>query len=129
MGWSTNTGVDYEDAKRPTVDEETNATGWIAYYCWGRGGGGMHTPHYRFIPHWTSEEELRDWIVDRFESWMQYAESGTIVIHRGVTPPPNVVLNAYKRAQEKVVSATEYVEVMAEEVTKYAAEEVINGPG
>jgi hypothetical protein len=123
MGWSEREGVDYDDAKRPTADEETNATGWIAYYSWGRGGGGMYTPHYHFAPDMTNQEELRDWIVDRFESWMQFAESANLTIHRGVTPPAKVVLKAYEYAEERVVRANGYVKRMAAEVTKYASDE------
>lgn len=122
MGWSEREGVDYDDAKRPTADEETNATGWIAYYAWGRGGHGIYTPHYRFSPDVTDHETLRDWIVHNFESWMEYAESGYLTIHRGVTPPAEVVLKAYKNAQDRVVRANAYADEMAAEVAKYAPE-------
>lgn len=120
MNWTDHDGIDYEDAKRPTVDDPTNASGWIAYYAWGRGGGRMHTPNYLFRPGDVNVPDLRDHIVRNHESWMEYAESGCMVIHRGVIPPLEVVEQARKCAAAKAGEANKRLGMLTAELVKYA---------
>ena len=120
MSWSTREGVDYDDAKRPTADDPTHATGWIAYYAFDRSGGGAYRPRYRFMPGEWSFEEMRDTIVSRWESWLEHG-SGTIVIHRGVTPPLEAVQGLLVSAVEGLKRAQDWVDKVLAQVDLYQA--------
>lgn len=122
MGWSNREGVDYEDAKRPTADEETNKSGWVAYYAWGRGGGGIHTPHYVYMPGWTDISDIRDSIVYSHESWMHDAEYAGIAIHRGVTPPFSVIDKARMEAAENLRLANELFWDLSDKAANYVGD-------
>lgn len=123
MTWTTMEGVDYDDASRPTADEPTNTTGWIAYYAWGRGGHGKYEPKYVFLPGWNDISEIRYHIVDKYEIWIQDSESARIVIHRGVVPPAVAVRKAYRSACSAFDSAKAHVERLANELQKYDTQE------
>lgn len=119
--------VDYEDANRPTADEPTNLTGWLAYYCCDRSGGGFHRPHYLFMPGWQEMHDIREAIIGYHETWMQYADGFSLVIHRGVTPSDEALVAEVRRAAEREAEARAHRVTMDAELVKYMAKREAQG--
>lgn len=108
--------------ERPTSDEPENKTGWIAYYAYDSSGSGYAKPNYLFMPGQHDVDDLLPDIVQYHEPWCTYGSGGYITIHRGVTPPKEVVKKAWKRAMEDAQAASHFAGRLLAEAQKYGAE-------
>ena len=89
---------------RPTADEPTNATGWIAYYSTDASGGGYDRPRYLYLPKWYDAEDLIEHIRYEHETWTLHADRWHIEIHRGVRPPVDEIRKYHRNLTLKMNS-------------------------
>ena len=56
----------------------SDKNGWVKYWICDKSGNGREQWRYLYLGEWandeTSKDEVRSYIIDRWESWANYAE-------------------------------------------------------
>jgi len=81
--------------------------GWISYRCSDKSGCSWNKIQIIYAPGWShsDSEDIKEMILDAYESWTRYADYYRFeIVQIGCTPPVEMIEKEIKEIDERLAS-------------------------